>query len=253
MPENPVPKWSKYRVFSLVVAVVLPLVVYLLSVPRPIYRFMIPAFVVLVGLTQVFSWSAHVEFAGQRRWAMARSVCFFLSWFCVFFVVPADLRLWYMVLSVPILFIGQALVLYAGETVLVTHTILSSIGVLMGAAAAEFYFRAGSALLTLVVFGFELVLCMATYAFIPQSRKVQLLASLVVALLATEFYTATLFLPFHYTVLGFLSFLVFYVLWLLTYYWQFGVLVKRRVQFYVATVILLAVLVLLATPWRIVP
>lgn len=253
MRKSQVTTWSKYRVFSLVVAIVLPAVVYLLSVPRPIYRFMIPAFVVLVVLAQVFYWSTQVELVGQRRWAMVRSACFFLSWFCVFFVMPADFRFLYVVASVPVLFLGQAFIFYAGETVLITHTMLSAIGVLMGAAAAEFYFKAGSTLLTLTVFGFELVLCLATYAFIPQSSKVRLLASLVVALLATEFYTATLFLPFHYTVLGFLSFLGFYVLWLLTYYWQFGVLTKRRVQFYLATALFLALLVLLATPWRIVP
>lgn len=247
------PTWSKNRVFSLAVAIVLPLVVYLLSVPRPIYRFMIPAFLILVGLTQVFAWSTHVDFVGQRRWAIIRSACFYISWFSIFFLVPADLRFLYALASVPVLFLGQAFILYAGETVLVTHTMLSAIGVLMAAAAAEFYFEAGSTLLTLIVFGFDLVLCLATYAFIPQSPKVRLLSSLVVALLATEFYTVTLFLPFHYTVLGFLSFLAFYVLWLLTYYWQFGVLTKRRVQFYLATAMLLAFLVLLATPWRIVP
>lgn len=239
--------------FSLVVAIALPLVVYLLSVPRPIYRFMIPAFFILVGLTQIFAWSRYVEFVGQRRWAMIRSICFYVSWFSIFFLVPGEFRFLYALASVPVLFLGQAFILYAGETVLVTHTMLSAVGVFMGAAAAEFYFKAGSTLLTLAVFGFNLLLCLATYAFVPQSHKVRLLSSLVVALLATEFYTITLFLPFHYTVLGFLSFLVFYVLWLLTYYWQFGVLTKRRVQFYLAIALLLAALVLLATPWRIVP
>jgi hypothetical protein len=155
----------------------------------------------------------------------------------VFFLIPAELRFLYTVGSVPILFLGQVFIFYAGETVLITHTMLSAIGVLMGAAAAEYYFKAGSTLLTLSVFGFELLLCLATYAFIPQAPKVRLLASLVVALLATELYTATLFLPFHYSVLGFLSFLGFYVLWLLTYYWQFGVLTRRRVQFYIATAV----------------
>lgn len=253
MRENQTVTQSKYRVFSLVVAIVLPLVVYLLSVPRPIYRFMIPAFLALVFLTQVYAWSTQLEFAGQRRWAIVRSACFFVSWFCIFFVVPADFRVLYMLISVPVLFLGQVFVLYTGETVLVAHTMLCAIGALLGAAAAEFYFKAGSTLLTLMVFSFELVLCLATYAFIPQSSKVRLLSSLVVALLATELYTATLFLPFHYTVLGFLTFLGFYVLWLLTYYWQFGVLTKRRVQFYLVTALALAVLVLLATPWRIVP
>jgi hypothetical protein len=189
---------------------------------------MVPAFLGLVILAQVFLWSTQVSFTGQRRWAMVWNACFLLSWFCVFFLIPAELRFLYTVGSVPILFLGQVFIFYAGETVLITHTMLSAIGVLMGAAAAEYYFKAGSTLLTLSVFGFELLLCLATYAFIPQAPKVRLLASLVVALLATELYTATLFLPFHYSVLGFLSFLGFYVLWLLTYYWQFGVLTRRR-------------------------
>ena len=71
------------------------------------------------------------------------------------------------------------------------------------------------------------------------------------ALFATECYAALLFLPFHYTVIGFLAFLAFYVTWLCAYYWQFNVLSAQKVKFYLVFALVLAVAVLLATPWQI--
>ncbi|MBP9686429.1 MAG: hypothetical protein KBD66_01350 [Candidatus Doudnabacteria bacterium] len=246
-------KTRSLRLISLAAAVFLPLGVYVFSVPNPVFRFSIPFFVGGVLLVEGASWVVLGNALEARPWILMRSALFYTAWLCTFFLVPSSALLWWYVLcSVPILYLGHSLVAYTGETVLISHTILTSFGILLAAAAGEYYFKAGSLLLTTLVFVSLLLLVRATYVFVPQQSAVRLSASLLVALFATECYAALLFLPFHYTVIGFLAFLVFYVIWLCAYYWQFNVLSAKKVQFYVLFALVLALVVLLVTPWHIV-
>ncbi len=244
---------NNHQALSLLVAVILPAVIYTLGVPTPNFGLLVLAFVVIVSFVQLFSMRTLADLHDARLWAIARSVLCYTAWFLLFFLLPSShLQIWYMFISVPILFLAERVVGYAGETILITHTILTSFGLLMAASGAEYYFHAGSTVLTLAVFIVLFVLTRATYVFVPQTSSIRLASSLVVALLATEIHTAVLFLPYHYTVLGFLTFAAFYVLWLCTYYWQFGVLTRQRVVFYVGLVLALIAILLLVTPWHIV-
>ena len=253
MAETVISKTRSLRLISLVAAIFLPLGVYVFSVPNPVFRFIIPFFVLGVLAVEGVSWVVLGKASEARRWVLVRSALFYTAWLCTFFLIPsANLLWWYMLGSVPVLYLGHSLVAYTGETVLISHTILTSFGILLAAAAGEYYFKAGSLLLTTLVFASLLLLARATYVFVPQQPAVRLSASLLVALFATECYAALLFLPFHYTVIGFLAFLAFYVIWLCAYYWQFNVLTAKKVQFYVALAFVLALAVLLVTPWQIV-
>lgn len=253
MAEAVISKTRSLRLVSLVAAILLPLGVYLFSVPNPVFRFIVPFFALGVALVEGVSWIILGKASEARGWVLVRSMLFYVAWLCTFFLVPnPGLLWWYVLASIPVLYLGHSLVAYTGETVLISHTILTSFGLLLAAAAGEYYFKAGSLLLTTLVFASLLLLARATYVFVPQQPAVRLSASLVVALFATECYAALLFLPFHYTVIGFLAFLVFYVIWLSAYYWQFNVLTAKKVQFYVLLALALAAAVLLATPWQIV-
>lgn len=253
LPKQPRFKWKSHKSLSAVAACVLPLAVYFLAYPTPIFRFLVPAFFLCVVLTQVFSRSTLEHLHEGWPWAVVRSSLFYLAWFLLFFLLPTPgLQIAYMLISVPVLYVGERLVGYTGETVLVSHTILTSFGLLLAAAAGEYYFHAGSALLTIVVFTCLFLLSRATYVFVPQTPAIRLASSLLVALFATEAYAAVLFLPFHFSVVGFLAFLSFYIVWLFTYYWQFGVLTAQRVKLYLIISAALAILLLLVTPWQVV-
>lgn len=243
---------KSHKTLSIIAACVLPAAIYSLAVPTPVFRYIVPLFICLVAIIEGLSWTTLNGAAGGKKWSILRSSLFYVAWLALFFLMPSqNLQMAYMIISVPILYLGEQLVAYTGETVLVTHTILTSFGILLAAAAGEFYFHAGSVLLTLVVFVCLFLLARATYVFVPQTSTIRLASSLLVALLATEVYSALLFLPFHYTVLGFCSFLVFYVLWLFSYYWQFGALTSQRVKLYLLLGGALMAALLLATPWQV--
>jgi hypothetical protein len=245
-------RWKNNKSISLVAACALPLCMYVLAVPTPVFRYIIPAFIILVVLIEVLTWRRLADDREGRGWIIARSVLFYSAWLAVFFLMPSSgLQLAFMLISAPVLFMAQQLVAFGGETVLITHTSLTAFGLLLMAASAEYYFHAGSVVLTAIVFVLLLILSRATFVFVPQTPQVRLVASLLVALLATQGYAAILFLPFHYSVLGFLSFLSFYLIWLMTYYWQYNVLTKQKIKFYGLFALILAAAVLLATPWRI--
>lgn len=253
LPKQPLIRVKSHKALSAVAACILPLVVYLLAYPAPVFRFLVPAFLFCAGAIEVVSWSTLAHLHEGRTWAVVRSSLFYVAWFLLFFTLPsAGLQITYMLVSVPVLYVAQRLVGYTGETVLVSHTILTGFGLLLAATAGEYYFHAGSMLLTVVVFMCLFLLARATYIFVPQTHTIRLAASLLVALLATEAYAATLFLPFHFSVTGFLAFLSFYIMWLFTYYWQFGVLTAQRVKFYLLVSVGLALLLLAATPWQVV-
>ncbi len=243
---------KSHKTLSVLAACILPAAIYSLAVPVPVFRYIVPLFVCLVVIIEGVSWTTLTGAVDGKRWSLLRSSLFYIAWLCLFFLMPTqNMQMAYMIVSVPILYLGQQLIAYTGETVLVTHTILTSFGILLAAAAGEFYFHAGSVVLTLVVFVCLFLLTRATYVFVPQTSTVRLASSLLVAFLATEVYASVLFLPFHYTVLGFCAFLVFYVLWLFTYYWQFGALTPQRVKLYLLVSAALLTALLLATPWQI--
>lgn len=246
--------WTNHRVVSLVAAVVLPFVLYTMALPEPIFRFLLPVFILLVGAVELITWRTLSSLGGDLAWVLVRSSLFYLSWGLLFFLVPsASLQTLYIFSSIPILYVGQQLVAYTGETVLITHTILTSFGITMGVVAGEYYFHASGLILSSLLFVVYFLLARATYVFVPQTSLVRFVASILVALCAVETYIAILYLPFHYTVVGFLAFLTFYLFWLLTYYWQFGVLTFARVKFYLLISLLFAGGLLLATPWRVLP
>ncbi len=246
--------WTSHRVVSAVSAVGLPLVLYNMALPQPIFRFLVPVFVLLVLAIELLTWRTLKSLNEARVWAVVRSSLFYLSWGLLFFLMPSPfLQGLYIFSSIPILYIGQQLVAYTGETVLITHTILTSFGIIMGVVASEFYFHASGLMMSSVLFLVYFLLTRATYIFVPQTSVVRLVASILVALCAVEAYIAILYLPFHYTVVGFLTFLSFYLIWLFTYYWQFGVLTFARVKFYLLISLLFGVGILLATPWQVVP
>lgn len=246
--------WTSHRVVSVVSAIVLPLVVYNMALPQPIFRFLVPVFIILVVGIEVLTWRTLKSLGEARVWAIVRSSLFYLSWGLLFFLMPsAFLQEVYIFSSIPVLYVGQQLVAYTGETVLITHTILTSFGIIMGVVAGEFYFHASGLVLSTVLFLAYFLLTRATYVFVPQSSVVRLIASILVALCAVEAYIAILYLPFHYTVVGFLSLLSFYLIWLFTYYWQFGVLTFARVKFYLLISLVFAVAILMATPWQAIP
>lgn len=245
--------WVSHRVVSMVSAVVLPLVLYNMALPKPVFRFLVPTFVLLVVMVEVFSWQTLKELGGVRVWALVRSGLFYISWALLFFLMPSPfLQGVYIFTSIPILYVGQRLVAYTGETVLITHTILTGFGIVMGVVASEFYFHASGLFMSSILFLVYFLLARATYVFVPVSSRVRLASSLLVALCAVELYVAILYLPFHYTVTGFLAFLAFYLVWLLTYYWQFEVLTFARVKFYLLICLLFVLGLLLVTPWSLV-
>ncbi len=181
----------------------------------------------------------------------ARSILLGLSWLLIFAILPYEWqRIVYAVLSIPVLYVMNQVVWYPDETSIAAHTILGAAGVSVGVTALEFYFRVGGFWLTLAVYAFTFLLAYATYVLTPQPASVQRLTSALVALYATQAYIVTLFLPFHYTVLGFLVFLGFYLPWLFGYYWQYQSLTVQKIRFYLFFMGLLLLITLAVTPWQ---
>jgi hypothetical protein len=101
------------------------------------------------------------------------------------------------------------------------------------------------------IFIFIFLLCRSFFEFTPKPNKNKLVSSLGLALLMTECFWATGFLPQHFTALGLGLTAVFYVSIVVNYHYLFDNLDFKKIQFHLLVAAACVIMVFLSSPWRI--
>ena len=139
-----------------------------------------------------------------------------------------------------------------GEHLILNEVLLIAWAMFLVALGLSDYFRLAAPFLLGVQFVTLLLLVRSSFSFVPYRDSVRWASALAVTLFMTQLQWAVSFLPLHYSALGMLLFSGFYVLYTLCYYALFNTLTWKRVQFHVGLATMLAVLTILATPWKVI-
>ena len=115
----------------------------------------------------------------------------------------------------------------------------------------SYYFQLPGVLYLLIVFVSVAVVVRSSLELVPHDPIVKWVASLALGLFATELFWAVSFLPLHYSALAIFTFNVLYVLWIIYYHYLYRTLTAKQVQFHLVLALLLALVMLMSTPWSI--
>lgn len=234
-------------------------ILYVLSIswfafPEAIFRFMLAGFLLFIILFAYYSRKYFRRIGRDSFWPILGNTAFFVGWSSLFLLAPSKfLQISFLVISLPISFLVIRLQGIVGESVQVIKVILSSVAFfLLVAGGSSFYFKLPAVWYLSSVFIFSVITARAAYEITPLDTTRKLLNSLVVGLLTTQFFWVFSFFPFHYSVLGLLSFEAFFVIWQLNYYFIFNRFSRQKVGLLALLIIFATLLVLMVTPWSVV-
>lgn len=241
-----------HKIISAGLAIALIVVVQAFASPLPVFRYLIPAVVGFVVLVLYYSHRYLHAIHQWNIWKLVQIGLFFIAWFGVFVLLPSYMvRGVYLVASVPIIYFFLLLIGNFGEQLLINQTLLTGFGLLVASWGLQFYYRLAESYVFVLEFFAMFLLIRASLELIPHSRRLKTLSALVISLFVSQIHWALSFWPLHYSALALICFSMFYAMWILYHFALFNVLTTRRVQFYLAFALFSIIIIVLASPWRI--
>lgn len=231
---------------------------YLISIqlfitPQPIFRFLIPAFVVYALALTIYN--RYYLLARQKftRWLLVRPLLLLVGLFGTMFLAPSvGLRGLVMVISVGLITVTEMLLGNTAENILLNETLVIGFGLIFSFSGFFYNWPGFETLYLIGIFLGVTLLARSFYETVPISANSKLVASMALGLFCSELFWALNFLQFHFSILALLLFNIFYLCLVLNYYYFFHVLNFKKVQFHVLLIAACDALVLLATPWNII-
>ena len=241
-----------HLVISAAIAILFLVVVQVFASPLPVFRFLVPAFLLFTGAVALYNrWYLRKQ-EQWNVWVWLRVPFFLLAWFGLFFLIPSGLgRGLFLLTSLPIIFFFESLTGNTGQQLGWNEFLLTCAALLLTLFGFSYYFMLPGVLYLLVVFLVISVLVRSSLELVPHPPLVKWVASLSIGLFATELFWAVSFLPLHYTALGIFTFNVLYVLWIIYYHYLYRTLTSKQVQFHLVLAVALALVMLVSTPWSI--
>ncbi len=241
-----------HKISSALISILLIVLIQLFSTPEPVFRYLFPALITfLIGVT-VYTVLYLRKIEKFNYWAVVRTTLVFTAWIGLFFIIPSSvLRGLFLLVGLPVLYYVLYTAGNIGEQLLFNELVVSAFGLFMLLASLAQYFARFGSWYVVVAFVLTILLTRATLEQTPQSLRSKWLGSTIIGLCMAELFWSLSFLPLHYSVLGFMLFVIFYALWSLYYYFLFNHLTVRKVQFHLGLSFIFIILVLLTTPWGI--
>lgn len=244
---------AKYhKIISAVIAIGTIVVVQAFASPDPVFRYLIPALFVFIFGAQVYNYFYLREVGKFNVWKLVQIGLFFVAWFGVFVLLPNYLaRGLYLIASLPVIFFVEMLLANFGEQILINQTLLTSFGLLAASWGTQYYYRLSESYVFMLEFVAIALLARASFEFIPHPDRLKTVSALALGLFVLQIHWALSFLPLHYSALAVISFSTFYAMWTLYHYALFNVLTAKRIQFYLLFALAAIIVVLSATPWKV--
>jgi hypothetical protein len=246
---------AKYHKFvSVFISLVFLILLQELSVPRPIFRFLVPAFLLFLLALTAYNRRYLLELDKYNPWVLLRPALFFTSMFGLFLIIPGSFLRGLFLLAVVAL--GSLFEIFLGsfaENVSLNETLIIAFGLFMSISAfALLYAPKLQTLYLAALFLGAFLTARAFYEFIPQDARAKLVASLVIALFCTQLFWAFSFLPLHYSASALMLLNVFYFCLALNYYHAFNTLSRSKFRFHLAFMLACSGFIFLLTPWKII-
>lgn len=241
-----------HLIVSGIIAIAFVVIVQIFVSPEPVFRFLLPAFLVYVLAVGWYNRKYMLSKDRWNFWVWLRIPLFLCAWFAVFFLIPSYFgRGLFLLAGVPIIFFFESLVGNTGQQLSWNEYLLTIGCVLIGIFGFSFYFNLPGVVYLLLVFASVTLVVRTSFEMVPHEVVIKWLASLTVGLFATELFWSTNFLPLHYTSLAIITFNVLYVVWVVYYHYLYNTLSPKQVQFHLVLATILTILIFISTPWSI--
>lgn len=241
-----------HKISSALASILLIVIIQLFSTPEPVFRYLFPALILLLIGVTVYTILYLKRVDKFSYWSVIRTVLVYTAWIGLFFIIPSSvLRGVFLLVGLPVLYYVLFTTGDTGEQLLFNELVVSAFGLFMLLASLAQYFASIGSWYVVVAFIITVTLSRATLELTPQSLRSKWLGSVIIGMCMAELFWALSFLPLHYSVSGFILFVIFYALWSLYYYFLFNHLTVRKVQFHLGLSLIFIILVLLTTPWGI--
>ncbi len=242
-----------HKLISLCIGLLFIIVVQKFADPAPVFRFLLPAFLVYAGVVTYYNrW--YLKQTGQYNlWAILRPFFLLCAAFGMFLVIPSDgLRGLFLIFSVLIITACEIILGKQAENLLLNQTLLTAFGVFMTLFAANHYLPTYGPVFLVSVFFASALLTRSFYESIPQSNRVKMVGAIIIGLFCAQIFWVFNFLPFHFSALSLFLFNFFYFCLILNYYHLFHILNLKKIQFHLVLIAATSLAVLLVTPWKII-
>jgi len=251
MPENPT-TLSPHSIISALIGVLFVVVLQAFAAPVPVFRFLLPAFIIYLGAVTAYNHWFLREGTAYNIWTLVRPGLFILGWFGLYFIIPnTGWRGVFLLLAAAVIYFMERLLGNQGEQLVFNETlIISFAGFMTLTALSHYYLIPGTAYLA-AVFVWTAAVARSSYELTPVSSRAKWINSICLAFVMAELFWACSFLPLHYSALGLLMFNTFYCAWTLCYHFLYNHLTAKKIQYHVVLSLLFTALILAVTPWRI--
>jgi hypothetical protein len=242
-----------HLIISALIAILFLVVIQLFASPLPEFKLLLPSYAGYLLVVAIYNrWYLKKTQEVWNVWVWLRLLFFLITWFGLFFLVPSGLgRGLFLLVSMPIIFFFESLVGNMGQQLGWNEFLLTCAGLLISLFGLSYYFIFAGVLYLALVFVTVAILVRSSFELIPHPPIVRWVAALSLGLFATELFWAISFLPLHYTALAIFMFNVLYVLWIIYYHYLYRTLTSKQIQFHLVLAIVLALVMLVSTPWSI--
>jgi hypothetical protein len=222
------------------------------AAPMPVFRFLVPAFVVFMLLLAIYNYYYLHFLQKYNFWIWLRPLLLTLSIFGVFSSVPnSTFRGLTVTFGALLLILFQTMLGKYSENIQLNETLLIVFGFFTALSAADYYFPNLLFVYVIMIFLSTFITSRSFFELIPQNPNTKIIISLVLGFFACELFWTESFLPFPFSSLALILLSLYYFCLILSYYQFFNILSYQKIKFHLWLIIVCVVSVLLATPWSI--
>ncbi|HYV33528.1 MAG TPA: hypothetical protein VE973_01635, partial [Candidatus Limnocylindria bacterium] len=236
-----------HSIISFCIGLLFLIVVQEFATPEPIFRFLIPAFLLYAGGVTVYNRWYLKQVEKYNFWILIRPMLLLAAGFGIFLVIPSfGIRGIFLILTVVMITFFEFILGNLAENILLNETLIIAFGLFFAFFGAYHYLPAPEIwnhwgwvipfLYLLGIFGGSFLLTRSFYEATPQSEKNKLVSSITIGLFCAELYWVLNFLQFHYSVLSLILFNIFYLCLILNYYHLFHNLNFKKIQFHLGLI-----------------
>lgn len=245
---------KNHKYVSFGIGLLFLLVLQKFAVPEPIFRFLLPAFLIYLILVIAYNRWYLKKIQKYNFWDMLLPELLMAAAFGVFLVIFSQgLRGIFLVTAVFVIAFSEIILGNMAENLMLNQTLLVAFGLFFGFFGAYFYAPNFEPLYLIGVFTGASLLARTFYESVPQAPKTKLIGAVTLGLFCAELFWVLNFLQFHFSVLSLVLFNIFYFCLILNYYHLFNNLNFKKIQFHLLIIVFCSLLAVIATPWTVRP
>lgn len=243
-------KYHKY--ISVVIAALFVVILQKFSFPHPVFRFLVPAFLVFAGAVTVYNRYYLLALKRYNRWALVRPLLLLGSGFGLFWLVHGSVLTGaFLITAFFVVLVFEYFLGNFSENVLLNETLLIAFGAFLTLTAFARQFPRFQTVYIVCAFLSAYLISRAHFDTVPQETVTKNMTAAVIGLFCAELFWVFNFLPFHYSASGLLLFNFYYLVLMLTYFHFYNTLTIKKIQFHLIVFALISAVTLLVTPWNV--